>query len=688
MAAIHADAAFAAGGTGQGITVAVIDTGVDPTQADLQGAVSSDSTDLFSSRNKPSGEDQHATFVAGIVGSRFNGMGTIGVAYDSTILSIRADDPGSCASTSTSDKNSCTFNDDVIARGIDYARTHGAKVINLSLGGDGSSGPLFEAALSRAVAAGIAVTISAGNDSKADPDWPAQYAVDTRYAGLVVAVGATDENNALASYSNKAGVAADGYVVAPGDNLITNCSAAKCWEVSGTSFSSPAVAGAVALMLQAFPTLTARDAVRILLQSTDDLGDPGVDAVYGQGLIDLQRAFQPVGSMSVMTSATTSVQAVSMLGSSLGPAFGDAFQRTGALSTVAFDSYRRMFKVNMAEGFPARRAGLVGGGVGPDMEEAQAVLQPAKGVRLSLAAGSAAPGLEPPSTVARFRDERLRRSDLNLRLDAGRFSFQAWQGRGGMPAAPDLAAASNAFAAVAGPVQAMRAAYRLKGVALAVETGQGRRTSEFGHSELAPSHYALFSAGVARRRWAAEISAGRLVEPQGPLGSLLPAGSTFSLPAATDFASARADWAAGERLVLSASAGVGRTRVETSSILTQTTPAISTTWRLTARTRCLDARAHCTSFEADIEQPLRIESGGFSALLPDAPARYGDPLNFSRRRFSAAPSGRELDLRLGVDRGVRGAGLFQLQLVGAREPGNVASAPVGLGVIAGWRARF
>lgn len=284
--------------------MAVLDSGVDHTQVDLAANVSPLSTDVVGTRNGPDGEDKHGTYVAGVIASSFNGLGTIGVAYNATILSVRTDKAGSYATTSsTDDDNGCLFNSIDLAHGVDYAVAHGARIINLSLGGDGALGPTFEDALSRAVAAGLVVTASSGNDSAADPEWPARYAIDPRYMGALMAVGATDAGNVLASYSNKAGVAAQGYVVAPGDNVISSCDGTSCYRLSGTSFAAPHVAGALALLLQAFPNLTGRAAVDILFRTADDLGDPGVDSTYGRGLINLQKAFSPIGALSIASAA-------------------------------------------------------------------------------------------------------------------------------------------------------------------------------------------------------------------------------------------------------------------------------------------------------------------------------------------------------------------------------------------------
>ena len=687
LAAIQASAAFSAGGTGKGITVAVIDSGVQANPPDLEGAISSASTDIIAGRNQPNGTDQHATFVAGVIASRFNGQGTVGVAYEATILSVRADTAGSCAKTTgPADEQGCSFDDADLARGMDYAVAHGARIINLSVGAPDPGSATFQAALSRAVAAGVVVTAAAGNEGTANPDYPGKYAVDPRYLGAMVVVGATDKTNTITSYSNRAGDAAAGYLVAPGDEIITNCDGTNCWKISGTSFSSPAVAGALALLLQAFPNLTGRQAISILEQTADDLGAPGVDPVYGNGLIDLAKAFQPMGALSVPQSATRVSEAVALAGTNVSTAFGDAFRRTQALTTVGFDSYGRMFKVNLASGLPTGRPMLVSGGVAPAMQQTGMTIG-GKGFALSFTAGAAQPDLSLLRGAARLVQEQQDRADLNLDLRVGRFSFQAWRGQNGMAPAAELGAGSNAFASLAHPTYAVRAAYDLKGVTLSTEMGGSSRQSFFNYAQLRPSGYAMASLGVAQPRWAASVSVGRLDEPEGPLGSLIPGQNAFSMPARTGFASLHADFAALPWLTLSGEGALGRTTAQ-SVFLSQSAPMLSSSWRVTARTQCSGPRDDCIHLQLDLAQPVRVEQGQFWTVLPDVPAAYDDPLYFSRRSFSAAPEGRELDLRLGVDRSWDAFGLLQLQLVGARDAGNYADQPLSLGFLANWRTRF
>ena len=680
---MHTDAAFAAGASGKGITVAVIDSGVDPTQRDLVGAVSSDSTDIVSSRNQPVGLDQHATFVAGIIASRSNGFGTVGVAFNSQILSIRAN-TGNCTGADTSD-DACSFSAGNLANALDYARTHGARVVNLSVGGDGPLGSDFEAALSRAVNAGMAITISAGNDGGANPEWPAQYATDVRYLGSIAAVGAVDSTKTLASFSNKAGLSAPAYVVAPGVDIVTNCDGTSCWEVSGTSFAAPHVAGAVALMMDAFPNLSAKEALAILFATADDLGTPLTDTVYGQGLIDLQRAFQPVGTLSI--AGTTQVPAAMMEGSSLGSAFGDAVARTPVLTTLAYDAYKRAYKVNLAEGYPDRRHGIVGGAVGPIIQDASVEVNPVPGVRMRFSGGVS--DLDPPAPDREGPIAALtrQRSDLNVEVGAGRFSFQAWRGQGGMAPAAGLEASYNAFASMADPVRAARGGYSFGMLTLSAEAGSGGQYPYFGMAELKPASYALGEARIAKGSVATVLSAGRLTEPQGPLGSLLPGGTAFSLPAGTTFGMIHTDWAVTDWLALSGEAGLGRTSAR-GTFLSLTEPALSSNWRVVARFGCIFGQLDCTGLQAEVAQPTRIEQGVFSTTLADIPAAYDDPLSYSVRRFSAAPSGREIDLRFGVNRASSGVGLLGLQLITVFDQDNRAAAPVNLGLVANWRTRF
>jgi hypothetical protein len=668
--------------------VAVIDTGVDPNNAELttpNNDISPLSTDVVAGRNTPAGVGLHATWVADVIGAEFNGFGTIGVAYQSTILSVRADSVGTCT-TPTSD--TCSFTDDDLAAGVNYAVAHGARVINLSVGGPGELDANFETALQNAVKAGLVVAVAAGNDGGTSPEWPAMYAVDPRYAGSVLAVGATTQTGALASYSDQAGPAAAGYVVAPGDSIFTDCGTNNlCWVVSGTSLAAPHVAGALALLLQAFPSLTGAQAVKILEQTADNTGIYANSSIYGFGLIDLQTAFQPIGTMSVPTANGGVMTATAPAGTVLASSFGDAVQRTTALNTIGYDSYHRMFQVNLATGYRAPPHYSLQSAVPTTPHVAQLALSQGQ-MKLSLTTDADpddGPDLRGRDDLRQAAD---RRADVNLEADMGRLSLQAWTGQGGMPPAPGLGAGENAFAAIAQPDHAVRAAYRLgSSWSIAAETGGGSPYALYGLTDLAPSHYDMATARYQRGRFSAELSAGDLVEPQGPLGSFLPRGSAVAMPAETSFTTARLEWGVTDLLWLTAEAGVGRTDAQ-GQVLDLAPNAVSSQWSLTARTACEATRPGCLRFDAEIGQPTRIESGTFSATLADVPSQYDGQVLFTSRQFSASPSGREMDMRLGVARTWIRAGELDLQALGVLDENNVRGAPPNLGLLASWRSRF
>jgi hypothetical protein len=675
---MHADVAYAAGASGQGILVADIDTGVDPTRPDLAGAVSPLSTDIISGRNTPVGTDPHADFVAGVLASRFNNFGTIGVAYNSTVLSIRAD-------TGTGADEG--FNDSDIANGIAYAIANHARVINLSLGATTPSSGSLQRALANAVAAGIVVTVSAGNESNPSPDWPAEYAVDPRYSGFVVAVGALDTTGALASFSNQAGTAANGYLVAPGVNLITDCSSTSCERVSGTSFAAPQVAGAIALLLQAFPNLTAQQALAILFQSADDLGVAGTDAVFGRGELDLTKAFQPAGTMSVPMSASSSLVVnnpnlaggAGMQTSTTGPAFGSSVSSSRVLTTVGYDAYHRLYTVNLAAAY--QRAPVLGL-IAPDpaLHQTQSSTTGPDGSTLSFAdGGMIAPSPDLP--LDRTFQGNADPGYTQVAAGFGGLTLMAWHGQGGVQ--PDFGEARDAFQQIAGPDQVGAARFQLGGASLIAEGGTSQRLPPLATTPQKGPSYARFGADFSGAGYQAHIGVGSLTEPLGPLGSAL--SGAFAAPALTRFATVGGEAYLG-RSTLYGEASMGRTNF--SGTLLQLEGSISSSWRLGVVSPCAGVWRGCSNVGLEIAQPLRIESGDAVATLADVPAQYFDPLTFSQRRVGLAPSGRELDLRLFADKRLGDFGLLRLEATAASDEGNVAGAPVGLGFLASWRSQF
>jgi subtilisin family serine protease len=189
----------------------------------------------------------------------------MGVAYASTILSY---DTLSC-------NPACFHSIDEIASAVDSAVLNGARVINLSVVGSLARQPLFNA-LRRATAAGVIVVIAAGNDGTPDPDGFALQSAETVRSGLLIIAGAHGTNRLIAPGTNRAGGGAEWYIAS---------------YAGVTSYSTPVISGAVAMIAGAFPALTGADIANLLLTTADDAGAPGIDPVYGHGILNIGRAF-------------------------------------------------------------------------------------------------------------------------------------------------------------------------------------------------------------------------------------------------------------------------------------------------------------------------------------------------------------------------------------------------------------
>lgn len=322
--------------TGEGVTIAVIDSGVDLDHEDLSGQlaghVSCIGADGDARRCGGSGRDDngHGTHVAGIaLATTANGRGIAGVAPDARLLAVRvlADDcdaTGACSATGTAGD---------VAAGVRWAADQGADVINLSLGGgalQSTLGCAFCDAIEYAWERGAIAVIAAGNDAVL----PAGFS-DER----AVIVSATTRDDGRASYSSASGSilrSARWPVAAPGGEGETDpadcatggrpqgilstywidgqTNAYAC--LAGTSMAAPHVSGALALLLA--QGLTPQQAIDRLLSTATDLGPPGRDDVFGFGLIDVARAVGPGGpqTTSAPPPPTTAAPPTTVEGSS------------------------------------------------------------------------------------------------------------------------------------------------------------------------------------------------------------------------------------------------------------------------------------------------------------------------------------------------------------------------------------
>lgn len=326
---------------GTGVTIAIIDSGIRRDHIDFTGAIVGGYNAFTNQAGIAAVSDTngHGTHVASLAAARANGVGMVGVASNARILPVQV-----FQGSSTSDF--------FVARGINYATSQRAFVMNLSLGGSGMS-PTIRTALQGAQAAGLLMVIAAGNEGQANPSWPARHASEAWAKGQIIAVGAVDANNLIASFSNRAGDARNFYLVAPGVNLIgafpsgTNTYA----MMSGTSMAAPVVAGAAAVVKSAWPYLTAPKVAEVLFVTATDLGAKGIDPIYGRGLLNLERALLPVGTVTTVSSAGTTPLALAPTGSGGVTIGAKSFAgANGAFDGVVFDAFGRDFAYDFAAG--------------------------------------------------------------------------------------------------------------------------------------------------------------------------------------------------------------------------------------------------------------------------------------------------------------------------------------------------
>jgi subtilisin family serine protease len=280
---VEADGAHAAS-VGAGAVVAVVDSGVAAGHPELAGRLVA-GRDVVDGDAAPEDGDGHGTHVAGIVGAATgNGIGVASVAPGAGLMPVRvlaADGSGTTEG---------------VVAGIDWAREHGADVINLSLGSEvpivgAVGGDALDAAIRRALAAGIVVVAAAGNSGMPVCEQPAA-------ADGLLCVGAVDkrrERAVFSSFGRGLGVMAPGgsALPLPGEDVLSTYPPDGYAELAGTSQATPHVAGVAALLVSL--GLRGREAVDRLLATATDLGAPGVDPVYGHGLVNARAAVAGLG---------------------------------------------------------------------------------------------------------------------------------------------------------------------------------------------------------------------------------------------------------------------------------------------------------------------------------------------------------------------------------------------------------
>ncbi|WP_442857127.1 S8 family peptidase [Bacillus sp. FJAT-45037] len=261
------------GFTGNGVKVAILDTGIDNTHEDLAANVKGGHSVFTDAANLDPfyDEDGHGTHVAGTVAAINNDLGVLGVAHQADLYAVKVLNNSGSGSYAG------------IAAGIEWAIQNDMDIVNMSLGGSQSSAILKEFC-DLAYAEGLLVVAAAGNEGNRGGNndtvgYPAKY-------DSVIAVAAVDQNNNRPTFSST-GPAVE--LAAPGANILSTTPNNRYAAYNGTSMASPHVAGVAAQILEAKPTLSNVEVRELLRLSAKDLGN---SRQFGYGLVQTVDAIQ------------------------------------------------------------------------------------------------------------------------------------------------------------------------------------------------------------------------------------------------------------------------------------------------------------------------------------------------------------------------------------------------------------
>lgn len=279
-------------GSGEGVRIAVIDTGVNISHPDLEGANIVDAYNVLDPKKPQDVTDNvnHGTGVVGLIAARENNsIGVAGIASSATIVPIKVMD----------DKENGSLDD--ILKGLNYAIQKECKIINMSLGSYTASafvaGSPFQNAIDDATSKGFIIFASAGNNGEKANGNAYNYPASSENVIGVGSVGYPESNQAtrilkrflktpISNYNDKVDVMATGGYVLYLKNDGTYGAA------QGTSYASPMAAAIAAILVSHHPDLTHDDMMEIIKASSIDAGDSGYDNYFGYGVMDGYAAYE------------------------------------------------------------------------------------------------------------------------------------------------------------------------------------------------------------------------------------------------------------------------------------------------------------------------------------------------------------------------------------------------------------
>lgn len=623
-----------AGHTGQGITVGLIDDGALNIDGELDGRIDWGLSQDFGNvmrngrqvaRNQlGDAQSTHGTPVANIIAGVRNDVGSIGYAPDTRLALLRIDDwdPATGIKSFTH-----------VVEALDWARTKGLKIVNISLSTGGN--PLFGEAISRYAQTGGLVVLAAGNQGSAAPADADAIDAQARNAALfVVALAPSIYGYALEPYSNRAGHMADRTVAAPGSN-VTMLADGNVSTYSGTSSAAPVVTALAATILSKWPHLSGQDAGDIILATARDIGAPGTDPIFGRGLVDFKAALAPVAP--VLSNGTVSTP---LAGTAMGiPApFDPRGLRTVLSSVTIIDRYGRDYQgslqgllVNMASPAPSLRRLIASSSQGGSTAFAHGAFQ---GDLAFVASGRPdAPGWpEEPRPAAM--------SSGSLRFDLGRERLEvAWNGHPSYRSdIADLSAPSDAVRAYAPRVNISARYLR--------PVGDGWLTAAFAGGGIES-----MGAWAGSLAWSRDTSSVRIAmieergsvlgTPTGLGGLRLGRGARTMVTEFTHGLAFRGGWALGGYT----SIGMTHLSIDQASLVTGATPLLATRFGLNAHGPLLSGIV-----ELGLARPLAVQWGSVDITRALTFDRALGTLEYAASRVSVVGA-RGVHLTAGYARG-------------------------------------
>lgn len=705
--------AYQAGASGQGITVGVIDSGIDPTSREFAGRISPLSFDATGADRALADEDGHGTNVARVIAGAKDDRDVHGIAYNATILALRADTAGSCTTPKEGESEAnCGFSVRAIAAGVNRATEAGARVINISLGSAGDGGSQLLAAVDRATKAGIIIVVAAGNEGnddvpKFDPLNPSPFSQSLLTAGngLLIISTSVDDQGVISNFSNKAGTSKNSVLSALGSRICCEYRNDTIFRFeengqtfanvfSGTSFSAPQISGAAALLAQAFPNLTGAQIVNLLLTTARDAGVAGTDEIYGRGILDIGRAFAPQGA-TTLAGSTVAVPLNTGAGTT-SASMGDAGSTAQPINAIILDSYQRAYDINLGYGIQAST---------PQLRLTPALVGNNRGINVAVGAAKLAMSVSRNETGGAQIDAlNLSQNEMRAsRLLAGRatitlskdtkFSLGLRQSAAGQIASLQNADSDN-FIAAANPgldsgfarrpstAFAIRHAVAGFGLSGAAESGKAviyQRSNPYSAGNVFDGyHYNGVSLAIDKPIGPLQFFAGAswIGERKTVLGALF-ADSFGQNGAQTLFVDGKIKADLGHSWHASAHWRQGWTLANRSRSIAQNSLLKSNAF--SADITKYGAFLAGDSLAIRVSQPLRVTGGGLSFILPVAYDYTTQSATFGTRRFNLAPKGREIATELSwfvpLDGGTISTNIFWRQ-----EPGHFQNSPDDLGL--------